>query len=116
MIFLYRFDKNGNGIEFILNEVLAEDMIPYPEYDIMLKPLVHSTCQILMPYKAFCKDDTIMTGTILDTNEFEVMLSTGLGKHIDAYTKNQIIFENARLIAEVLAKIMERRSLERRND
>lgn len=113
MIFLYRFDKNGNGIDFILNEVIAEDMMPYPEYDIMLKPLVHSTCQMLMPYRVFCKGDTMMTGTILDTNEFEVMLSTGLGQHIDAYTKNQIIFENAKLIADVLVKVMERSSSDR---
>lgn len=56
-----------------------------------------------------------MEGRILDTNEFEVMLSEGLGQHIDPYTKNQILFENAKIIADILAKVMERRSLERRN-
>lgn len=112
MIFLYRFDLKGKGIDFVLNEGIAQDM--YPEYEEMLRPLVFSTCQVLDHYKHLSKHSTIMTGNILDTNEFEVMLSEGLGSLIDSYTKNQIIFENAKLIADILMKVMERRTLESR--
>ena len=93
-----------NGIDFILNEGIAEDM--YPEYELMLQPLVKSTCETLMMYKYFSKCNPILSCRILDSNELEVMLSEGLGQYIDAYTKNQIIFENAKLIAEILGKVM----------
>jgi hypothetical protein len=65
LIFLFRFNKKGNGIDFVLNEGIAADM--YPEYEAMLRPLVLSTCQILTLYKGYSKSDTIMTGTILDS-------------------------------------------------
>ncbi|PFK02547.1 hypothetical protein [Bacillus cereus] len=37
MIFLYRFDLKDNGIDFVLNEKIAADMLPY--YEEMLRPL-----------------------------------------------------------------------------
>jgi hypothetical protein len=112
LIFLFQFNKKANGIDFVLNEGIAADM--YPEYEAMLRPLVLSTCQILTLYKGYSKSDTIMTGTILDSNGLEVMLSEGLGGHIDSYTKHQIIFGNAKLIADILTEVMNRRTLENR--
>ena len=106
MIFLYRFDIIHNGIDFVLNEGIAEDM--YPDLEELLRPLVRSLCEFLMCYKYLSKSDTIMTGTLLDTNEIEVMLSEGLGKYV-GYERG-IIFEQANLVAEVLLKVMERRS------
>jgi hypothetical protein len=55
-----------------------------------------------------------MKGQILDTGEFEVNLSPGLGQYIDAYTKHQILFENAKLISDILVQVMNRRTLESR--
>lgn len=43
-----------------------------------------------------------MTGTLLETNEFEVTLSEGLGEYIDPYTKNKIIFEHVKIIVDIL--------------
>lgn len=85
-----------------------------PFYEEMLKPIVHATYQVLSRYKQFCKSTTIMTSTILDNNQLEVMLSEGLGAHIDPYTKHQVIFENAKLIADILIEVMDQRTLERK--
>ncbi|MBY0596211.1 hypothetical protein [Bacillus bingmayongensis] len=41
-------------------------------------------------------------------------LSEGLGDYIDAYTKHQVIFENAKLIADILIEVMDQRTLERK--
>ncbi|MCI0768544.1 hypothetical protein [Bacillus sp. TL12] len=112
MIFLFRFDSTEHGMDFVLNEKIASDM--YPFYEEMLKPIVHSTCQVLSRYKRFSKSNTIMTSTILDNNQLEVMLSEGLGDYIDAYTKHQVIFENAKLIADILIEVMDQRTLERK--
>ncbi|MGR6001821.1 hypothetical protein ACT7C7_30420 [Bacillus cereus] len=35
------------------------------------------------------------------------MLSEGTGQYIDVYTKNQIIFENGKLSADILIKVMD---------
>lgn len=65
-------------MDFVLNEKIGEDMMKYcPEYEEMLRPLVASLCDVLKRYKFDSKSDTIMTGRILDNNEFEVMLSEG---------------------------------------
>ncbi|EJR59639.1 hypothetical protein C797_18907 [Bacillus thuringiensis Sbt003] len=40
MIFLYRFDLKENGLDFVLNEQIAKDMLPH--YDDLLRPLVAS--------------------------------------------------------------------------
>jgi hypothetical protein len=111
MIFLYRFDLKDNGIDFVLNEKIAADMLPY--YEEMLRPLVASLAEILSFYRAFSKHPTILTGKILDNNELEIMLSEGLGQYIDVYTKNQIIFENGKLIADLLIKVMDYYTLHR---
>jgi hypothetical protein len=111
VIFLYRFDKHKtkNGIDFVLNEGIAEDM--YPDLELLLRPLVRSMCTFLMDYKNYSKTDTIFSGTILDTNELEVTFSEGLGKYVGAYEKS-MVFEQGKLIAEILAKVMDRRSKE----
>lgn len=109
MIFLYRFDLKDNGIDFVLNEQIAADMLPY--YEEMLRPLVASLAETLSFYRAFSKHPTILTGKILDNNELEIMLSEGLGQYIDVYTKNQIIFENGKLIADILIKVMDHYTL-----
>ena len=45
-IFLFRFELlGGNGIDFVLNEAIAEDM--YPDIDEKMKPLVHACCETL---------------------------------------------------------------------
>lgn len=111
MIFLYRFDLKDNGIDFVLNEKIAADMLPY--YEEMLRPLVASLAETLSFYRAFSKHPTILTGKILDNNELEIMLSEGLGQYIDVYTKNQIIFENGKLIADILIKVMDHYTLHR---
>ncbi|CCW04196.1 hypothetical protein [Bacillus sp. GeD10] len=111
MIFLYRFDLKDNGIDFVLNEKIAADMLPY--YEEMLRPSVASLAETLSFYRAFSKHPTILTGKILDNNELEIMLSEGLGQYIDAYTKNQIIFENGKLIADLLIKVMDHYTLHR---
>lgn len=106
MIFLFQFDKSDDGIDFVLNEKIAEELDTHSEK--LLGPLAFSTCQVLMRYKGISKSNTIMTGMILDTDEFEVTLSEGLGQYIDSFTKNSILFENAKIIAELLVKIMSR--------
>jgi hypothetical protein len=111
MIFLYRFDLKDNGIDFVLNEKIAADMLPY--YEEMLILLVASLAETLSFYRAFSKHPTILTGKILDNNELEIMLSEGLGQYIDVYTKNQIIFENGKLIADLLIKVMDYYTLHR---
>ena len=40
MIFLYRFERTKQGMDFILNEGLAKDMMAAPAYEEMLCPLV----------------------------------------------------------------------------
>ncbi|WP_332633131.1 hypothetical protein [Halalkalibacter flavus] len=112
MIFLFRFDVENNGINFILNEEIARDM--YPDLEEMLRPLVLSTCTVLEHYRMYRASNPIMKGQILDTGEFEVNLSSGLGQYIDPYTKNQILFENAKLISDILVQVMNRRTLENR--
>ncbi|MDY7965539.1 hypothetical protein [Bacillus thuringiensis] len=111
MIFLYRFDLKDNGIDFVLNEKIAADMLPYDEE--MLRPLVASLAETLIFYRAFSKYPTILTSKILDNNELEIMLSEGLGQYIDVYTNNQIIFENGKLIADILIKVMDHYTLHR---
>ncbi|MFI8709915.1 hypothetical protein ACIGHG_23385 [Bacillus sp. NPDC077411] len=109
MIFLFRVDIKDNGMDFILNEKIAEDVSPY--YDEMLRPLAASLCQTLNFYRTFSKHSTILSCQILDKNELEIMLSKGLGQYIDVYTKNQIIFENGKLIADILMEVMSRHTI-----
>jgi hypothetical protein len=108
-IFLYRFELRGNSIDFVLNESIAEDM--YPEIDEKMKPLVHVCCETLLRYRHLSVSNTIMDGNFLVTGEFEVMLSKGLGIHF-AHDEKQRLFQDAKLIADLLGEVMDRRTQE----
>jgi len=108
-IFLYRFELVGNGIEFILNEGIAEDM--YPDISEKMMPLVHACCETLLRYRHLSVSNIIMDGNFLVSGEFEVMLSKGLGRHF-ADDEKQRLFQDAKNIADLLAEVMDRRSQE----
>jgi hypothetical protein len=108
-IFLFQFELNSNGIDFVLNKAIAEDM--YQDLDEKLKPLVHACCETLLRYRHLSVSDTIMDGNILDTGEFEVMLSMGLGSHFAADEKQQL-FQDAKTIADLLVAVMDRKTQE----
>ena len=52
-----------------------------------------------------------MDGNILDTGEFEVMLSKGLGRHFVDDEKQQL-FQDAKNIADLLVAVMDRKTQE----
>lgn len=109
-LFLFRFELRGkDGIDFVLNEAIAEDM--YPEIDEKMKPLAHACCETLLRYRHLSAGNTIMDGNILVTGEFEVMLSKGLGIHF-AQTEKQRLFQDAKLISDLLGEVMDRRTQE----
>lgn len=108
-IFLYQFVIRTNAISFVVNESIAEDM--YPEINTKLEPLVQACAATLSRYKHLCRTKTIMDGNILTDNHFEVMLSTGLGKHFREKEK-QNLFDDAHKIAELLMEVMSRRTRE----
>src|SRR5919109_2348511 len=108
-IFLFRFDVHGNAIDFVINQAIAADI--YPEVDEQLKPLAHACCETLLRYKHLSVSNTIMDGNILDTGEFEVMLSKGLGRHF-AETEKQQLFQDAKTIADLLVAVMDRKTQE----
>lgn len=104
-IFLYRFELRGNGVDFVLNEAIAEDM--YPDIDEKMKPLVHACCETLLRYRHLSVSNAIMDGNFLSTGEFEVMLSKGLGRHI-AHTEKERLFQDAKSISDLLGEVMDR--------
>src|SRR5262244_1937274 len=108
-IFLFRFDVHSNAIDFVVNQAIAADM--YPDVDEKLKPLAHACCATLLRYKHLSVSTTIMDGNLLDTGEFEVMLSRGLGRHF-AETEKQQLFQDAKRIADLLIEVMDRRTTE----
>jgi len=108
-IFLFRFELSSNGIDFVLNKAIAADM--YQDLDEKLKPLAHACCETLLRYRHLSVSDTIMDGNILDTGEFEVMLSRGLGSHFAADEKQQL-FQDAKAIADLLVAVMDRKAQE----
>ena len=108
-LFLFRFELRGNGIDFVVNQAIAADM--YPDVDEQLKPLAHACCETLLRYRHLSVSHTIMDGNILDTGEFEVMLSKGLGRHFAADEKQQL-FQDAKTIADLLVEVMDRRTQE----
>ena len=110
-IFLFRFELLSNGINFVLNEAIAEDM--YPEIDEKMKPLVHICCETLLQYRHLSVSNTIMDGNYLATGEFEVMLSKGLGRHF-THDKKARLFQDAKNIADLLSEVMDRRTQERK--
>src|SRR5659263_383024 len=108
-IFLFRFVLTGNGINFDLNKAIAADM--YQDLDEKLKPLSHACCETLLRYKHLSVSNTIMDGNILNTGEFEVMLSKGLGRNF-AENEKQHLFQDAKNIADLLIEVMDRRTKE----
>ena len=110
-IFLFRFVLQGNAINFVLNEMIAQDM--YPDIDEKMKPLVHACCETLLRYKHLSVGNTIMDGNILEDGCFEVMLSQGLGKHF-APNEKQYLFQDAKKIADLLSLVMDRNAQETR--
>jgi hypothetical protein len=108
-IFLYRFELRGYGIDFVLNEAIAEDM--YPDINEQMQPLVHVCCETLSRYRHLSVSHTIMDGNILVTGELEIMLSKGLGQHF-AHDEKERLFQDARNIADLLAMVMDRRTQE----
>ena len=109
-IFLFRFQLLSNGIDFVLNEAIAEDM--YPDIDAKMKLLVHVCCETLLQYRYLSLSNTIMDGNYLATGEFEVMLSKGLGQHF-AHDEKARLFQDAKKIADLLSEVMDRRTKER---
>ena len=109
-IFLFRFQLLSNGIDFVLNEAIAEDM--YPDIDAKMKLLVHVCCETLLQYRYLSLSNTIMDGNFLATGEFEVMLSKGLGQHF-AHDEKTRLFQDAKNIADLLSEVMDRRTQER---
>src|SRR5690242_8018607 len=108
-IFLFRFELRSNGIDFVVNQAIAADM--YPDVDEQIKPLAHACCETLLRYRHLSVSNTIMDGNILDTGEFEVMLSKGLGRHF-AETEKQQLFQDAKTIAYLLVEVMDRKTQE----
>ncbi len=108
-IFLYRFELLPYGIDFVLNESIAEDM--YSDIAVQLTPLAHECCKTLTRYRELSVSDIIMDGNILITNQFEVMLSKGLGIHLFHDEKMQL-FKYAEDIADLLIMVMNRRAEE----
>jgi hypothetical protein len=108
-IFLFRFELRGNGIDCVMNQAIAADM--YQDVDEKLKPLAHACCETLLRYKHLSVSDTIMDGNILDSGEFEVMLSKGLGRYF-AETEKQQLFQDAKNIADLLVAVMDRKTQE----
>ena len=104
-IFLFRFVIYGDGISFVLNESIAEDM--YEDIDEKMKPLVHACCETLLRYRHLSGGNTIMDGNILEDGVFEVMLSKGLGRHF-AEPEKQQLFQDAQKIADLLIRVMNR--------
>ena len=110
-IFLFRFEIRGNAISFVVNQEIAMDM--YEDVDKKLKPLAHACCETLSRYRQWSVSDTIMDGNFLDTGEFEVMLSKGLGRYFPEEEKQQL-FQDAKRIADLLDEVMLRRTKEER--
>jgi hypothetical protein len=108
-LFLFRFELRGNEIDFVLNKAIAADM--YQDVDEKIKPLAHACCETLLRYRHLSVSDTIMDGNILDTGEFEVMLSKGLGRHF-ADDEKQQLFQDAKNIADLLGAVMDRKTTE----
>lgn len=106
-IFLFRFEQHPRGIDFVLNEAIAEDM--QPDIEARLAPLVDACGRALMRHMHLSIGNIIMDGNILTTGQFEVMLSTGLGRFFEDVEKARL-FKNAKSIADLLTEVMDRGS------
>ncbi len=92
-----------------MNEAIAADM--YEDLEEKMNPLAHASCETLSRYRHLSVNNTIMDGNILDTGEFEVMLSRGLGRHF-AEEEKQNLFQDAKKIADFLIAVMDRKTQE----
>ena len=108
-IFLFRFEILSNGIRFVINEAIGQDM--YQDLDEKIKPLAHACCETLARYRHLSVGPTIMDGNLLDSGEFEVMLSRGLGRYFPEDEKQQL-FQDTKKIADLLIEVMERSTKE----
>jgi hypothetical protein len=108
-IFLFRFEIHGKAISCVINQEILTDM--YEDLGEKVRPLAHACCETLSRYKHLSVSDTIMDGNVLDTGEFEVMLSKGLGKYFVENEKQQL-FQDANRIADLLGEVMARRTKE----
>jgi len=108
-IFLFRFEIHGNSISFVINQEIGMDM--YEDIDEKLTPLAHACCETLSRYRHLSVSSTIMDGNFLDTGEFEVMLSRGLGRYF-LEDEKQRLFQDAKKIADLLNEVMLRRTKE----
>lgn len=106
-LFLFQFVLRKNAISYVVNEAIAEDM--YNDIELKITPLVHACSETLLRYRSKCNGSIIMDGNILTDGCFEVMLSSGLGKHFGDREK-QNLFRDANRIAELLIEVMDRRS------
>ena len=106
-IFLFRFELISNGFNFVLNQGIATYM--HQDIDEKIKPLAHVCCETLLRYKHLSVSNTIMDGNILESGEFEVMLSKGLGSYFPEDEKQQL-FQDAKTIADLLVEVMDRRT------
>lgn len=108
-VFLFKFVLQEGGIDFVVNEGVAEDF--YPQTGFKLQPLLQACSETLMRYRGLCSGKVIMDGNILLSGHFEVMLSPGLGKYFAEHEK-QGLFSDAHKIAKILLDVMERRTQE----
>lgn len=110
MIFLFQLDVMGSGINFVLNEQIARDM--YPDLEEKMRPIVVKTCDVLQNYKEHSQSNPILKMVVQDDGALSADLSPGLGQYIDEHTKHEVIFKNAKMIADILAEVMNRKTLE----
>jgi hypothetical protein len=112
MIFLFRFDQAGSGLNFCMNEGIANDM--YPDIHEKLIPFVEKAGNALSPFKIYTTKNTVMEMFIDDENVMQVQLAPGLGSIMDTYNPLAKIdaFTSAECIANLLIEVMNRRTLE----
>lgn len=105
MICLFRFELKDNKIDFILNNKIEKDITPYCNE--MLQSLVISLSQNLHSYRPFSKHSTILSCQVSGNKQIEIIVSEGLGRYIDVYTKEEIIFKNSKCIADILIQFID---------
>ncbi|MDP1460054.1 hypothetical protein Q8G37_27215 [Bacillus wiedmannii] len=71
----------------------------------MTKPLVTVLAETLQLYCLLSKEPTLLTSSMRENGEIEVMLNQKLGQCIDEYTKNHVILKNGKRIADILIEI-----------
>lgn len=112
MIFLFRFDQASGGLDFCMNEGIANDM--YPDVHKKLIPLIEKTGNALSPFKMYTTQRTVLAMFIGDDNVMQVQLAPGLGSILDTYNPLAKIdaFTGAEGIGNLLVEVMNRKTLE----